>query len=65
MNPLYIIIGIGTLFLLLTWMAFIDIVRKDFGSMEKKLIWGVVAFIPFIGVTLYLIFGFRKGKVKA
>lgn len=65
MNKFYIIIGIGTLFLLLTWMAFLDIVRKDFGSFEKKLIWGVIVCIPFIGVTLYLIFGFRKGKVKA
>ena len=65
MNIYYIIIGIGTLFLLLTWMAFLDIARKKFSSFEKKLIWGVVVCIPFIGVVLYLIFGMRTGKVKA
>ena len=62
MNITLLIIGVGILFLLLTWAAFIDIARKDFGSIEKKAIWGFITFIPFIGVTIYLLFGARRGK---
>ncbi len=64
MSPARIIIIIGILFLLLTWLAFLDIARKDFGSTAMKFMWGCIAFIPFIGVLVYFIFGYRKGKIK-
>ncbi len=56
------IIGGGVLFFLLTCWAVIDISQRDFGGIEKKAIWGVVALIPFIGPVVYFAFGFRKGK---
>jgi uncharacterized membrane protein len=55
-------IKIGVLFYLLTVLAIIDIVRKDFGTIGKKALWGGIAMIPFFGWLIYLIFGFRKGQ---
>ena len=63
MDIVHIIIAVGAFFYLLTCVAFIDIARKDFGSLGMKALWGVIAFIPFIGVVIYIMFGFRKGKV--
>ncbi|MFC1788369.1 PLDc N-terminal domain-containing protein, partial [Thermodesulfobacteriota bacterium] len=54
-------IKISVVFYLLTMLAIIDIVRKDFGTIGKKALWGIIAMIPFFGWLIYLIFGFRKG----
>ena len=56
-----IILGIGLFFILLTWWAIFDVAYKDFGSFEKKLIWGFIVLIPFIGCLVYVIFGRQKG----
>jgi uncharacterized membrane protein YhaH (DUF805 family) len=58
------IIIFGLLFWLMTCWAVIDIARKDFGAIEKKAAWGFTALVPFIGVLVYLIFGYRKGERK-
>jgi hypothetical protein len=56
----------GLAFFLLTCVAILDIARKDFGSIQMKALWGfVVALIPFIGVFVYFLIGFRKGKKPA
>jgi uncharacterized membrane protein YhaH (DUF805 family) len=55
-------IKISVFFYLLTVLAIIDIIRKDFGTIGKKALWGMIAIVPFIGWLVYLIFGFRKGK---
>jgi len=55
-------IKIGFVFLILTLLAIIDVTRKDFGTIQKKAIWGLVAVVPFIGWLIYLVFGFREGK---
>ncbi len=55
-------IKISVVFYLLTLLSIVDIVRKDFGTIGKKALWGVIAMIPFVGWLIYLIFGFRKGK---
>ena len=56
----------GVLFFLLTCVAILDIARKDFGSIQMKALWAfVVAMVPFIGVLIYFLFGFRKGKRPA
>ena len=49
-------------FFLLTVLAVTDAARKNFGTRGKKIFWTIIAFIPFIGFIIYLIFGFRKGK---
>jgi uncharacterized membrane protein YhaH (DUF805 family) len=53
---------IATFFYLLTILAIIDVIRKDFGSIGRKALWGCVALMPFVGWLLYLIFGYRKGQ---
>jgi uncharacterized membrane protein YhaH (DUF805 family) len=55
-------IKITVFFYILTVLAIVDIIRKDFGTIGKKALWGLIAVIPFIGWLVYLIFGFRKGK---
>ena len=57
-----VVIGIGSLFFLLTCWALVDIARKDFGGIEKKALWGFITLIPFIGPIVYLAIGFRKGR---
>jgi uncharacterized membrane protein YhaH (DUF805 family) len=57
-------IKITVVFYLLTVLAIADIVRKDFGTIGKKALWGLVAMIPFLGWLVYLIFGFRKGQKR-
>lgn len=65
MNTTYIIIiTSGIILWLLTSLALIDILLKDFGSLKNKVIWFIIAFIPGIGWLIYLIFGFKKGKRK-
>jgi hypothetical protein len=62
MDPLTItIIGIGLFFFILTCCAILDVARKDFGTIGKKALWGIIAFIPFIGCIIYFIFGYKKG----
>lgn len=65
MNSTQIIILSGIVFWLLTCWAVIDIARKDFGAIEKKAAWGFTALVPFIGVLIYLIFGYKKGTQKS
>ncbi|BBO68853.1 hypothetical protein DSCA_27830 [Desulfosarcina alkanivorans] len=56
----------GVFFFLLTCAAILDIARKDFGSIQMKALWGLlVAMVPFIGVMVYFLVGFRKGKRPA
>jgi len=55
-------IYVGLFFLILTWLVVFDIARKDFGTTAKKITWGFIALIPFIGPFIYLIIGYRIGK---
>lgn len=46
-----------------TFWAIIDIGYKDFGSIQRKALWGLlVVFVPCIGGIIYLLFGRRKKK---
>ncbi|MCK5543215.1 MAG: PLDc N-terminal domain-containing protein [Desulfobacterales bacterium] len=65
MNTAYIIVIVsGIILWLLTALALIDILLKDFGSLKNKAIWFIIAFVPVIGWFIYLLFGFRKGIRK-
>jgi uncharacterized membrane protein len=56
----------GVVFFVMTCVALLDIARKDFGSIQMKALWAfVVAMVPFIGVAVYFLFGFRRGKRSA
>jgi hypothetical protein len=56
------VLGLSVPFLLATLWAVIHASQKEFGSLREKVLWMMVAAIPFIGFIIYLIFGFRKGK---
>jgi hypothetical protein len=45
-----------------TIWAIVDVGQKNFGSVGKKALWGIISAVPFVGFIVYLIFGFRKGK---
>lgn len=62
MSSVTLIIGAGILFFLLTCWAILDVAQKNFGSIEKKAMWGVIAWIPFIGFVIYFLFGAKKGR---
>jgi type VI protein secretion system component VasK len=51
----------GASYLLTCW-ALVDVAVKDFGALEKKAVWGIIAFLPFIGWLIYLLWGRKKGK---
>ncbi|MFH2218107.1 MAG: PLDc N-terminal domain-containing protein [Pseudomonadota bacterium] len=65
MSTTEIVIGAGVFFLVLTWLAVFDIARKDFGTIRKKILWGFIALIPFVGPLVYFVIGFRIGKKPA
>lgn len=64
MNTYELIIGLGLFFYAATCWALLDVARKDFKTFEKKLVWGCIAFIPFLGWIIYLIWGRPKVEKK-
>ncbi|MDM8524432.1 PLDc N-terminal domain-containing protein [Desulfococcaceae bacterium HSG8] len=66
MSTIKITIAAGVLFFLITCWAIIDIAQKEFDKFEKKILWGfLVASVPFIGVIIYIIFGYKRGVKPA
>lgn len=59
-----VVLGLAAPFLLATLWAIIHAAQKEFDSFREKVLWMMIAAIPFIGFIIYLIFGFRKGKKK-
>ena len=57
-----IIIGICIPFIILTLWAIFDAARRDFGAIERKAIWILIAAVPFVGFFVYLIFGLKRGR---
>ena len=57
-----IVILLTVPFFFLTIWAIVDCLQKDFGTIGKKALWGIIAAIPFFGSPVYFIFGYKKGK---
>ncbi len=52
-------------FFLLTVWALVDVAAKQFpGQTGEKVVWWIVATIPFIGWLIYLVTGRRRGRKK-
>ncbi len=62
MDTFIFVVSVGLLCFLMTCWAIIDVAQKDFGSLEKKIVWGIIAWLPFFGFIIYLFFGYKKGK---
>jgi hypothetical protein len=61
-DTIKVVLGLSVPFLMATLWAVIHASQKEFGSLREKVLWMMVAAIPFIGFIIYLLFGFRKGK---
>jgi bacteriorhodopsin len=62
MTFLIVVVLLGLTFLLMSWVAIVDISRKSYDSPSLKLIWiGLVAFVPFFGCLAYLALGRKQG----
>ncbi|MEW6076832.1 MAG: PLD nuclease N-terminal domain-containing protein [Thermodesulfobacteriota bacterium] len=57
-----IVVGSVIASYLMTCWALVDVAGRDFGAVEKKAAWGAVAFVPFIGWAVYLVWGRKRGK---
>lgn len=62
LDAVLVVVGISTPFILMTIWAVLNAAQKEFGSIEKKAAWMLVAAIPFIGFIIYVFFGLKKGK---
>ncbi|MDL1967868.1 MAG: PLD nuclease N-terminal domain-containing protein [Deltaproteobacteria bacterium] len=63
MNTTTFFVGLGIVFYVITCLAIFDIAKKNFDKPAYKVMWAIIAFIPFIGCVIYFVFGFRKGKM--
>ncbi|MFP4445489.1 MAG: PLD nuclease N-terminal domain-containing protein [Desulfosudaceae bacterium] len=59
-----IVIAVGLICYTLTCWALIDVAQRRFSSIVEKAIWAGVAFFPFIGWLIYLLFGRRRGSCR-
>jgi len=57
-----VLVGLTIPFIAMSLWAIINASRKEFGSLQAKAIWMLVAAIPFIGFFIYLIFGLKRGR---
>lgn len=63
LSLIFLFIAAITPFFILTVWALVNVAVKTFpGHLREKVIWWLIAMIPFIGWLIYLIFGFRRGK---
>ena len=65
MDSAFIVVTVaGLVFWALTMLALIDVILKDFGTLQQKAVWFLISAVPFVGWLIYLLFGFRKGTRK-
>ncbi len=55
-----VVCGLCLPFVALTFWAVLDAAGKEFGGVEKKAVWILVAALPFLGVVIYLFFGRKR-----
>ncbi len=60
---IWVLVVVG-ICLILTVLALVDIITKDFGSAKARFFWHFVALIPMVGWLVYLLIGFRRGTRK-
>lgn len=64
-TTIYIILGAGALFFLLSVLAIIDIARREWSEGYMQALWiVVVSMVPFLGCLLYFALGRSRGTPK-
>ncbi len=49
-------------FFLLTIWAVVDVAQREFENNRTKVLWWLIASIPFVGFVPYFLIGIRQGK---
>jgi hypothetical protein len=49
-------------FLLITVLTLVDVAQREFATPREKIVWWLVASVPFLGFIPYVLFGIRRGK---
>jgi hypothetical protein len=49
-------------FFLMTVWSVVNAAEKEFATLGTKVLWVMVASIPFVGFIIYWLFGARKGR---
>jgi hypothetical protein len=57
-----VILALCVPFLLITVWALVDVAQREFATPRQKIVWWLVASIPFVGAIPYVLFGIRQGK---
>ena len=60
-----IFILVSVPFFLMTVWAIVNAAEKEFGSLGKKVLWLLIAAIPFVGFMIYFAIGARRGRKPA
>jgi hypothetical protein len=56
------VILISIPFFMLTVWAMVNAAQREFGTLGRKVLWMLVAAVPFVGFIPYFLFGMRQGK---
>lgn len=62
MKTIALMVALSIPFFILSVWAVVNAALKDFGSPAQKILWLVVASVPYVGFIFYFAIGSRKGK---
>ena len=65
MKTALIIIAVHIPIMLLTLWAIVDAAKREFSTTGQKVLWLLLAAIPYLGFLVYFIFGRGKGERPA
>jgi hypothetical protein len=65
LHTVSVVIILSMPFVALTLWALVDASRREFDSLGRKVVWMMVAAIPFVGFLIYFLFGRKQGKKTA
>jgi predicted CDP-diglyceride synthetase/phosphatidate cytidylyltransferase len=62
LKSIAVFLGLCIPFFLLTIWAVVDVAQREFENNRTKVLWWLIASIPFIGFVPYFLIGIRQGK---
>jgi hypothetical protein len=62
LKTIMVVLALTVPFFLMTVWAIVDSLQRDFSSIRQKVLWCLVAAIPFAGSIFYFLFGIRQGR---
>jgi hypothetical protein len=62
LKSIAVFLGLCIPFFLLTIWAVVDVAQREFETNRTKVLWWLIASIPFVGFVPYFLIGIRQGK---